>query len=210
MSKRINTHKSYILDNKEYPSVTTILKLLNKDGLQHWANYLGFKRIRVDDVLSKSADIGTYVHYLCECHLMDYGYLKYNARNIQMIMDVGHRYLSFKKFLEEHDVKTISCETSIISSKLGFAGTNDFLGEIDGKLTILDFKTSKKFYDTMFYQLSAYNELFKEKGIEAEQFAVLLLHEDDYKLKIISKGEIEKYWRVFESLVKVYYLLEEI
>ena len=44
MGKFGNTHEEYInRDGVEVPSVTTILKLLNKPTLQKWANYLGFK-----------------------------------------------------------------------------------------------------------------------------------------------------------------------
>ena len=49
-------------DGKEIPSVTTVLKLLNKPALIGWANYLGFKRTRVTDVLLESANIGTDFH----------------------------------------------------------------------------------------------------------------------------------------------------
>lgn len=209
MNEKINTHIDYTLDGVEYPSVTTILKLLNKDGLQFWANMLGFKRIRVSDALEQSARIGTYVHYLCECKLMNYSYIKYDAK-LGYLKEVGKRYTQFLKFLNSYEVDTIFCEKSMISSQLKYAGTIDFCGYIDGKLTLLDFKTSKAFYDSMWYQLSAYNELLKEENIHVEQVAILLLHDDKYKIKIIQVDEIEKYWKVFKSLISLYYLLGDI
>lgn len=208
--EKINTHQSYIKNGVEYPSVTTIIKLLNKEGLQQWANYLGFKRISVDKELERSSRIGTYVHYLCECTLMGDTYLKYDAKSINILREVGHRYLSFKEFLKDYDVEPIFCEKSLISTKEGFAGTTDFFGYINGKKTLLDFKTSKNFYDSMFFQLAAYDVLLREEGYEAEQFAILLIQNDQYKLKILTRDEISKYWDVFKTLVELYNKLEVI
>ena len=60
---KYSDHAAYYNDNyEEVPSVTTILKLLNKPSLCKWANYLGFKRENIDKVLELSAEKGTAVH----------------------------------------------------------------------------------------------------------------------------------------------------
>ena len=41
---------------KEVPSVTTILKILNKPALQKWANSLGFKRQKLDDATNAKTE----------------------------------------------------------------------------------------------------------------------------------------------------------
>ena len=51
---KYSNHAQYINEKCiEVPSVTTILKLLNKPSLCKWANYLGFKRENVDKVLEE-------------------------------------------------------------------------------------------------------------------------------------------------------------
>ena len=63
--KYYSDHAAYFNDkNEEVPSVTTILKILNKPSLCKWANYLGFKRENVDKVLELKTKKGTAVHEL--------------------------------------------------------------------------------------------------------------------------------------------------
>ena len=69
---------------------------------------------------------------------------------------------------------------------LGFAGTADCLLDIDGKLTITDFKTTgsskdkpDKYLEDYFCQLGAYNMGLKHlTGIQAKQAAIIIAKDD--------------------------------
>lgn len=210
MKNKINTHKEYIKNGIEYPSVTNIIKLLNKEGLVYWANHLGFKRLSVDDVLYQSAEVGTYTHYLCECLLTDANPLRYNAKNKIMLNDVASRYISFKNFLKDNNMELIFYEKSFISEQYKFAGTLDFYGYINGNLTLLDFKTSKGFYDTMFIQLAAYNMLLNENNYYPDYFSILRVMPDKCYIKTIDKKKILIYERIFKLLLELYYVMNEL
>ena len=66
---------------------------------------------------------------------------------------------SFKSFLEEHNLNPIWGERSFSTETYG--GTIDLYCELEGKKTIIDFKTSKKFYSSHFIQLGAYIQLLE-------------------------------------------------
>ena len=102
-------------------------------------------------------------------------------------------------------MNTILNEKKLVGEEYG--GTLDWYGEIDGKLTILDFKTSKDFNASMFLQLSAYTHLIEEySSYKVEQVAILILNYKNpkFKFKILSKEEIEPYFGVFNDLQKLF------
>ncbi len=196
---KYSSHHSYYYDTKEVPSVTTILKLLAKPALVKWANIMGFKRRKVEDILEEKSYIGTYVHELIESWL--------SGHYIVRLKDDYHRigynhFAQFYNWYKSHDITMEFVEQSF-SCKY-FGGTVDFYGEIDGKKTIVDFKTSKGFYSSMFLQLSAYVYLLEQKGYEVEQVGILCINQDKYKFKTMSREQIGRYQETFLKLAEVF------
>jgi len=185
------------------PSVTTILKILNKPALLGWANYLGFKRMKVDDVLETSAHIGTMVHHLIQCELMNMYTIKiYGSTYCKLaITQMYSNYLIWRT--THYDMKPIFMEKSF--SNKTFGGTADFYGLVNGKLTIVDFKTSKKIYMSMFIQLAGYIILLERAGHEIEQVMILLVNEKGVEEKIIAREDMEEYVGIFKILVLLYH-----
>lgn len=210
MEKKINTHKNYTLNGIEYPSVTNILKILNKSSLVDWANFMGFKRMKVKDILHESSAVGTYVHYLAQCKVMNMEYVKYDTRNRKRLMEVGMRYHSFLEFYEKNEMSADFMERSFISEKMKFAGTMDFYGKLNGKITLLDFKTSKGFYDSMFIQLAGYNLLLKENNLPVENYAILLILPTGCKMRELTPEQLIPYEKVFLKLLELYQTLGDI
>ena len=75
-------------------------------------------------------------------------------------------------------------EVGLYSDKYKVAGRVDCIAEYDGKLSIIDFKTSSKersdeWNESYYIQASAYAEMFEERtGIAIEQVAILVVTED--------------------------------
>lgn len=188
----------------EVPSVTTILKLLNKPAIPRWANSLGFKHLSYDKTLEESAHYGTNVHNALDAYFKNVKYipeLKYSDEELKIRTSLYH-FFSWKN---KHELNTILNEKKLVGEEYG--GTLDWYGEIDGKLTILDFKTSKDFNASMFLQLSAYTHLIEEySSYKVEQVAILILNYKNpkFKFKILSKEEIEPYFGVFNDLQKLF------
>jgi hypothetical protein len=71
-------------------------------------------------------------------------------------------FISFLEWTKHHTIEPVLIEEQLVSERYRFGGTFDFLGVIDGHLTLLDFKTGKALYDESWYQLAAYNILVME------------------------------------------------
>jgi len=190
------------------PSVTTILNVIAKPALVPWAakmcaiylreHHEELEAVGVDafsEVMRKNfnvqkdsaADIGTAVHRYVE----DFGRYKLGLtdhRPARPHRDIGSDEIAngvdaFHAFLEEHEVVWESCERRVFH-RMGYAGTVDFVGSLDGKPTILDWKTGG-FYPEARLQLSAYREAIeKEEGGEAYRcgkysIAVVVLGKSD-------------------------------
>ena len=192
----------------EVPSATTILKILNKPSLVKWANYLGFKRLHVDEIVDEAARLGTTVHDLINSTLNN-EYIIYIERDDIPTYLVQMYMMRFKRWLNVNDVKPILLEKSLTSELFG--GTIDFYGIIGRendptpKYTILDFKTSKSIHMSMFFQLAMYCILLEEHGYKVEQAGILLVNNKNDDEKFISREELEPYIQAVSKLIDFFH-----
>ena len=206
MSKYIHDsdHTVYINSKgEEVPSATTVLKMLNKPALVKWANFLGFNRQNVDDVLNEYAERGTLIHELISSYL--HGdlivYIDDNRFDPLMVLKF---FNCFKVWYQQHTIEPILLEKSFCSDKFG--GTVDFYGKIDGVYTLLDFKTAKKIRLSMILQLALYVVLLEQNGYIIEQVGILLVNPGHKNEKYISRKDIEQYIIFAEKLVDMFHL----
>jgi hypothetical protein len=129
----------------------------------------------------EAADIGTYVHNFLEAEM------KYRARvqnpynpqfelfpegpPVLLSSNIPEEYFepvrnsisAGLKFFDEHQIELVQAEAPRWSPTYGFIGTGDLIAKVDGKLTVVDYKTSKRLYDTVFLQLAAYQLAYEEE-----------------------------------------------
>ena len=165
-------------EGNKYPSITTVLSVKNKKGLFEWRKRVG------DDVANyvarKAANRGTAVHHMCEDYLNnDFDEEKHKKKFLP--------YVLFKQLRDSVLQKTnniYSQECGLYSDKYKVAGRVDCIAEYNGKLSIIDFKTSTKersdaWNESYYIQASAYAEMFEERtGIEITQICILVVTED--------------------------------
>lgn len=199
---KYSEHSEYYYGDEEVASVTTILKVLNKPNLVKWANVLGFRRQSVDDVLEESSIVGTYVHTLLYAHLMKKDLIWCQQKHVTKSLLVPY-IKNFRLWKENNDIEPIFMEKKFSCDRFG--GTVDFYGLINGKKTILDFKTSKSFQMTMFLQLSAYKHMLELENYEVEQVAIMRLNTDRIYIKTMTTEEVDKYFKLFNVLVDTFY-----
>lgn len=186
---------------EEVPSVTTILKLLNKPALQKWANSLGFRRMKLDDVLNSSASLGTLFHAGVESYLQGLYFIscsKHYEEEYKLKLYLNN-FIEWKK---TNQLDPIFMEKELVSEKFG--GTVDFYGIFNGKKTVLDFKTSKTHYSSMFLQLAAYVIMVESEGYDVEQVAILCRN-TKVSVKTMTREELEPYIDVFKILVEFFH-----
>ncbi|CAB4133102.1 PD-(D/E)XK nuclease superfamily [uncultured Caudovirales phage] len=144
-------------DGTRLPSVTTVLGAQKKEAIMAWRKRVGEEE--ANRVSRKATSRGTNVHTLCERYL--------NNESLGTIMpDALEMFLSIKPTLNR--INNIHYqEQALWSKQLGMAGRVDCIGEFDGKLSVIDFKTSKKIkliddIEDYFWQTSAYSLMYEE------------------------------------------------
>ncbi|MEI2421208.1 PD-(D/E)XK nuclease family protein, partial [Arthrospira platensis SPKY2] len=167
------------LKGEEVPSVTTVLKVLNKPALVSWANSLGFKRQSYKRELERTAKVGTLVHAYAE--------EKFNKklfRDIKKAFELDDfsreqvlsAYNGFKMWLRDNvDLEVIASEKQLVSNKNKYGGTIDLIAKLGDETYIVDFKTSAKVHSTMFLQLAAYVYMAEENGIKIDRVGIVRL-----------------------------------
>lgn len=152
----INGVRHYDTGEATYPSVTTVTSLLSKDSIKQWRDRVGDEE--ANRVSARASLRGTEIHLLCE------NYLKFGIAEPSMFD--AEMFNSLKPLLNRID-NIHALESPLYSRKLKVAGTVDCIAEFDGKLSIIDFKTSGKIkfkedIEGYFLQTSAYGYMFWE------------------------------------------------
>lgn len=158
---------------KRYPSVTTVTGLLKKDTIMEWRKRVGEEE--ANRISSSAARRGTRIHTLCET------YLKNLDPNVGMF-DL-EMWNSIKPVL--HDIDYIhALETPLYSDHLQVAGTVDCIAKYKGRMSVIDFKSSRRVKDRdeihdYFMQCSAYAVAFEERtGIPVPDLVVIMAIDD--------------------------------
>lgn len=161
---------------KAYPSVTSVTGLHGKQAILEWRKRVGEEE--ANRISSRAAGRGTRIHSLCE------DYLSNKDPDVSMF-DLE----AFKSLRPELDkINNIHClETKLYSDYLEVAGTVDCIAEYNGKMSVIDFKTSKRLKDRdeihgYFMQTAAYAVMFEERtGIPVSKLVILMSVDDHDK-----------------------------
>jgi hypothetical protein len=108
---------------------------------------------------------------LTDAEKKKYGYpeLPYN----QQLRKAIEQFLSWYETIEG-SVKNLQTEKKLCSPTLKLAGTVDLICELDGKLTIIDWKTGSGIYPEYILQMGAYTLMYEEEfGGTVEQVGVV-------------------------------------
>ena len=165
-------------EGNKYPSITTVLSVRNKKGLFEWRKRVG--EDVANYVARKAANRGTSVHHMCEDYLNnDFDEEKHKKKFLPYVLFNQLR----ESVLQKVD-NIYAQECGLYSDKYKVAGRVDCIAEYDGKLSIIDFKTSSKersddWNESYYIQASAYAEMFEERtGIGINQITILVVTED--------------------------------
>ena len=141
------------IDGIWYPRVTSILSIKAKPALyKFYAQQGSFEA--GEAVKNKSAEEGTLLHGAVEAIL--------RGESITIPHQIEPAIKNFIEFKNQHEIIPHKIEERIISKKHRYAGTLDCLAEINGRLGVLDIKTSKAIYRDYNLQTAAYIEALRE------------------------------------------------
>jgi len=158
---------------KKYPSITTVLAILSEGYIQSWRNRVGEEE--ANRISRKACNRGTAVHTLVEKYINNE-----TLTNEGVMPDVFQNFKSLSVILDNRLNNIRLQEKPLYSDHLGVAGRVDIIGEFDGKLSIVDIKTSTKkkspsSIKNYFMQEAAYAIMFEERtGIPITQLVTLM------------------------------------
>lgn len=188
------------------PSVTTVLKVLNKPALLDWAWRLGRSGIDYHKVMDDTAGIGTLVHQ----KILDYLRREMSITSNYTLEQLATAEKCFQKYLnweKEHDMQPIMLEAQLVSEKYKFGGTLDNYCFLDDIPTLIDYKTSKAIYEDYFYQLAGYKLLLEEYDYSVEQCLILRIGKDENDgFEVGERNNLEVEKQIFLHCLEIYHL----
>jgi len=160
---------------KKLPSITTVLGYHNKEGINRWRSKVGFEE--ANKISNRAATRGTKFHNLIEKYLSNQTNLFEN-----IMPDMKQAFTDSRKVLDRID-NIHYIEAQLFSENLGVAGRVDAIAEFDGKLSIIDFKTSRKikkeeYIQHYFEQATAYSLMYEEFVQPIEQIVIIISCDD--------------------------------
>ena len=210
VAKTSKVHTKYTLKNGMIvPGVTTITRQLGeKGGMVHVAWKLGTEGIDYRKHWDEKALIGTLTHEMIAGHFKDeeVDVSEYSQRVITQAMVCVEKFHAWK---ENHSIEPVLIEKQMVSEGLRFGGSVDFLGEVDGELTLLDFKTGK-IYDETWYQIAGYSILIEEQGYNPTRFSLLRIPTDTDEVYCPMKKDLGKQREIFRLALGIYSLQKAI
>ena len=164
----------------KYVSITSLLGNLSKQSIIEWRRRVG--EAEANKISRQASSRGTRVHNICE------SYIKNQEGILEGVLpDAIDMFNSILPLLDRIDNIHVA-EGALYSDDLGVAGRTDLIGEFDEKLSVIDYKTSRKkktwemchayFMQGAFYA-HAYEEL---TGISINDIVIIMAVESDKPL----------------------------
>lgn len=186
---------------RAYPSVTSVLGILGKKEIMEWRARVGEEE--ANKVSARAARRGTAIHSLCEDYLLN--------KEVKPGPFDLEAFRSITPYLDKID--NIHClESKLYSDFLQVAGTVDCIAEYEGKMSIIDFKTSKRVKTRedihgYFMQTAAYAVMFEERtGIPVGRLVIIMSVDDEQPLIFKEKRDdwINRFIELREDYSKLY------
>jgi hypothetical protein len=224
-------------------SVTTVLSVVNKPALIQWAVNQAIDHLRsrlydggefdVDDlerfldeakyahkfVKQEAADIGNGAHHWLE----DYWLQKMKAAEsgedfavppLPEHPQVRNCVEAAIKWIEEHDIKPLIIEKPLYSRVHQVAGRMDKLALVDGRLAVVDWKSSTGLWPEYILQTAAYASIymeeFPEKQIQDRWLIKLGKYDGEFHAERFGRADLERDYEAFVAAAKLYKRMQEL
>jgi len=168
---------------QRYPSITTMLGWHGRAGIQAWRDRVGHEQATT--IARVAASRGTGLHLATE------QYLNNQIPQIKSPL-VQEMFGRFRPYLDRINNIHVQ-ETPLFSDHLRLAGTVDCIAEWDGRLAVIDFKTStrekkKDWIENYFMQCAAYAIMYEELAfIPITRLVVLIAVEEDSSVQVFEE-----------------------
>ena len=194
-TENINGKRNYVTPSGElYPSITTVLGELSKAAIQKWRKRVG--ETEANKISGKASRRGTSLHSVCESYIQNEdGYLDGQTPHIVEL------FKTIEPILERVD-NIQGVELALYSDHFGIAGRTDCIAEVDGVLSVIDYKTSnkikkKEWCEKFFAQGAFYGIAYEElTSIPVPQVVIIIAVENEQPQLFVEKRDdwVDKIW----------------
>jgi genome maintenance exonuclease 1 len=200
--KRVNDNGTRVYltpTGEKYPSVTTVTGFGTKKEIMEWRDRVGHEE--ANRISTRAANRGTRLHKLCEDHM--------HGKPIDVDMFDLEIWSQFKGQIDHID-NIHGIESKLYSHRYKVAGTCDLIGEYKGKLSIIDWKTSRRLkgideVDGYLMQCAAYAECFQELTSLQIDSLVVIIGTDDQQHPVVFQEDKNKWLKKFKQKRYLYY-----
>ena len=172
-AETVEGKRVYAVGENFYPSISTICSFRKRKSIAEWRSRVGAEE--ANKISTRAATVGTSLHSIVEDYLN-------NNLDLERYKD---KYLALLLFRQAKSmlgrINNIHFqEAPLYSHEFGIAGRVDCIAEFDGKLSIIDFKTSSKekkesWIENYFVQETGYAKMYEERsGIKVDQIVTLI------------------------------------
>ena len=203
-TENIDGKRYYITPTGEkYPSVTSVTGLLNRDGIKKWRKRVGEKT--ANKISTQAARHGTSAHQLFEDYIKGDNF---EEKFKGAMPTTQQAFISLEKQLNQIGV-VHGLESPLYSHNLQLAGRVDCIAEYDGKLSVIDFKTSAKpkkeeWIQNYFIQETAYAKMFEELTGETIHAIITMIAVSDGSSQLFIEQPSDKYVDQLQELRSQY------
>lgn len=187
-AKTVEGKRVYAVGENFYPSISTICSYRKRKSIAEWRKRVGEEE--ANKISTRAASAGTTLHSIVEDYLNNNLDLdKYKDKFLPVLL-----FKQAKQMLSRIDNIHFQ-EAPLYSHELGIAGRVDCIAEFDGKLSVIDFKTSSKekkesWIENYFVQETGYAKMYEERsGIKVEQIVTLITCQNGFTQVFIKNPE---------------------
>ena len=164
-------------DGNRYPSITTVLSILNEEELAAWRKRVG--DAEANKIGNRAAARGTQVHNIIEKYLL-------NEDISDFLPHVRQSLGNLRPILNRSIGRIFGLEAPLYSRYLGLAGRVDCVAEWEGVPSIIDFKTSRRpkkheKIPNYFAQMAGYAVMWEERTGMPITNTVIVMDVDDHE-----------------------------
>ena len=190
----------YKLPNDEWvPSITSVTSHYNKEKFIEWRRKVGDEE--ADRITKKATTRGTDFHEAAQTYL--------EQKDIiwsEHLPATQYMFHHAKPFLDKiNNIHAI--ERTLYSEFFGIAGRVDCIGEYDGELAVIDFKTSERikpeaWLENYFVQETAYACMYYEMtGVPVKKL-ITIMTTSSGEVKVFDKRNKDEYIKLLVKYIK--------
>jgi genome maintenance exonuclease 1 len=188
-----------------YPSITSVLSKRpdKQKGLKEWREKVGDAQANI--ISGKAARRGNVFHSCVEDFIQEKDLAPLKEKNFLAFC----MFQEVKPLLEEKIKKVVLMEQTMYSPRFQLAGRCDFIGVWDGKLAVVDWKTTtrpkkEEWIDDYFVQATAYASMYTEFTGELIEDVVIVMVAEDGQVEVFEK-KVSDYMPKLDSMMAEFY-----